>query len=122
LKENGILSSTIEPNSDGGYTVFVGGAGDEMAHGVSMAAKQLGVNDVNEFGGTFKTGGSNESRAAAVAEHERRIGELEDAHPEWRQLRETFESRPDYGTLHRLVRETDSPFFEVGHGSTKNSS
>lgn len=117
LEKHGIENSTIEPNKDGGVTVYVGGTGDSLVSNATKAASELGAEDVGEYAGTYQQGGKTGDRDEAVAEHARRIGELESAHPEWRQARQTVESGRDYNTFNRLASGTEKPFVIAEHGS-----
>lgn len=118
LTKNGITGSTIEP-SEGGYTVFVTSDGGKLRPNIGDVKKALGVNNVEEYSGRAEYIGDANDRDAAERNYTSAIEEIESRHPDWRRVREGFESRPDYGTLHSTIRSTERPFVEVTHGSTK---
>lgn len=118
LLANGIQGGTIEPTPHG-HTVLVSSEGGKHQSTIDQIAEKLGVQHVGEIDGRSVTHGDFNDRAAAGREFDKHIGELEKKQPEWRQVREAFESRPDYADVHRLIRETKSEdlFVEATHGS-----
>jgi hypothetical protein len=116
LEQHGIPGDTIEP-IPGGNLVHIVGANGEFRPQVSEIAARLGAGKVGEIYGRKFENGDYTDRDAAQSAFDRRLTELEVKHPEWRGVRQAFESRPDHVELSRLVRETKSPFVEGVHGS-----
>ena len=118
LLSNGITGGTIEPTPHGN-TVLVSSEGGKHQSTIDQITDQLGVQHVGEIDGLSVLQGDWNDAAAAAREFDKHIGELEQKHPEWKQVREAFESRPDYADVHRLIRETkpEDLFLEATHGS-----
>lgn len=106
LLGSGIENSTIEP-AEGGHTVYLIGGGDEFREKVRKAANTLGVRGhVEEHSGTAEFPGNYTDREAAGRDFSSTVEALESRHPEWRPIRQRFESRPDIHSLHLLIQST----------------
>ena len=118
LAKHGIENDTMEKVA-GGHRILVLSQGESLMQSVVKASEELGVGNLEEHNGRAEFPGDYTDRAAASREFQRTIDSLEQKHPDWKRTREGFESRDDFGTLHRLIRNTKEPFREVTHGSTR---
>jgi hypothetical protein len=116
LEAHGIPGDTIEP-IPGGNLIHIVSEGGKLQPQVSEIASRLDAEKVEQTYGRKFEHGSYDSRDAAQAVLENRLSEIEERHPEWRAIRNSFESRPDHVELSRLTRETKQPFLEATHGS-----
>lgn len=104
LLDSGLENSTIEP-AEGGHAVYLVGSGNDFREKVRDAANSLGVKGhVEEHSGTAEFPGNYTDRAAAGRDFSSTIEAFESRHPEWRSVREGFESRPDINSLHELIK------------------
>ena len=116
LESHGIPGDTIEPVA-GGYLVHVVSQGGALRSQVAEAASRLGAENIGETNGRYFQHGDYSSREAAQGVLDSKINDIESRHPEWRQVRQAFESRPDYVGLSKLVRDTKEPFVNAVHGT-----
>ena len=116
LEAHGIPGDTIEPVA-GGHIVHIVGENGGLRPQVGEIAGKLDAERVGETNGKQFFHGDPTSRDAAGLVLENKLAELENKHPEWRGIRQNFESRPDFVELQKLVRETPKPFIEGVHGS-----
>jgi len=106
LLDHGIQNSTIEP-ADGGHVIYLVGSGDDFRGNVDQAAKVLGhTGEIEDHAGTAEFPGNSSSRDAAARDFSAAAEALESKHPEWKQIREGFESRPDINSLRQLIQST----------------
>lgn len=117
LEAHQIPGDTIEPVPGGNLVHIVSENGD-LRPQVAEAAARLGAEQVGEIHGKQFFNGDYKNRDAAQTVFDSKLRAIEARHPEWRQIREAFESRPDYMELSRLTRTTPEPFQYAIHGTS----
>jgi hypothetical protein len=109
LESHQIPGDTIEPVPGGNIVHVISKADNDLRPRVEEISNRLGIGKVTETNGRYFEHGDYSSRAVAQQVLESRLSALEAKHPEWRAVRQKFESSPDYVGLSKLVREADQP-------------